>query len=832
METKSNRKRTWLLLAASVAVVFAVGYAIGQSGGNGNNQMTAEAHDHSENAGSGEDDIQFWTCSMHPQIQQEGPGQCPICGMELIPVYEDAGDSGELGAKEIKLSAYARKLAEIQTSEVKRTPVEARIRMPGKITYDERKTGYITAWAPGRIDKLYVDFTGTVVNKGDPMAYIYSPELYSAQQELVEAGFAYRKMRSSGLESLRRTARETVDAARKKLELLGLTPEQVNNIERTKQADEHITVTAPSSGVVVHKNANEGIYVKTGEKLYTISDLSTVWGMMDAYESDIPWLSEGQEVVLTTDTYPGEGFSGKVEYIDPFLRENTRTAKVRVTVPNKDGRLKPGMLVHGVAKPGTNELKKVAENMGTEEEMPLVVPASAPLITGKRAVVYVADPEREGVYQGREIVLGPRAGDYYLVKSGLSEGEMVVTNGAFKIDSALQIQAKPSMMSPEGGAAMSGHAGHGTMAKSPPESDMEGELLAKADTKEGKDQMPADAPPEFRKQLEAVYKAYLSVQKSLSGDDLERAKKASGQVLDAVGKVDMGLVKGDAHMKWMKQEEAIKKNAEELKDSDDLEEARVWFEGLSNAVLSVAETFGSPSDMELYKVHCPMAFDNKGADWLQSQKDVMNPYYGSKMYRCGEVVATMPKAGPSDKGSDSKEGHVPVKAYDTPPEFKKEMGALLDRYFELQTALAIDDLDEAIGAAELFRAQVDKVDASRLEGEARKSWEGHAVQMKEQARKLERAQGLSATRAPFRDLSKAVISAAFKFGAPEDKTVYLVHCPMAFSDHGADWLQKTDSVMNPYYGEKMQKCGEVVGTVGESAGSGTKGSEHKGSEHK
>ena len=440
---------------------------------------------HSRAAGDAKRQVTMWTCSMHPQIRQPKPGKCPICFMDLVPVITEAG---EIGERQISFSQGAIKLMEIETSVVERKFVTAEIRMVGKIDYDETRVKYITAWVPGRIDRLYVDYTGVTVNKGDHMVYLYSPELLSTQAELLEAAKAAANIRAGVSELISRLILATLEAAREKLRLLGLTQEQIAEIEETGQPDDHLTIYAPIGGVVIHRNATEGMYVQTGTKIYTIADLSQLWVKLDAYESDMMWVRYGQEVEFETEAYPGEVFRGKISFIHPVLNARTRTIKLRVNVENPDGRLKPEMFVRAlvrseVAQGGRVMVPEMAgkwtcpmhpsvvkteagscdicgmdlvttESLGyvkadIPSEAPLVIPASAPLITGKRAVVYVQLPTEAPTYEGREVALGPRAGDYYLVKEGLAEGEIVVTNGNFKIDSALQIQAKPSMMSKE-----------------------------------------------------------------------------------------------------------------------------------------------------------------------------------------------------------------------------------------------------------------------------------------------------------------------------------------------------------------------------------------------
>jgi Cu(I)/Ag(I) efflux system membrane fusion protein len=287
---------------------------------------------------------------------------------------------------------------------------------------------------------MYVDYTGKSVRRGQPMVWIYSPELLTAQVELIEAEKAIRDLGASNLDLVRKSAARTAEAAREKLRLLGLTRAQVEAVLREGKPSDHITLHAPQGGVVLAKNVDEGEYVKTGQSIYTIADLSVVWVVLEAYESDLPWVETGRQVEFQTEAYPGKSFRGKVVYIDPMVNEKTRTVSVRLEVPNADGSLKPGMLVRAT--------QQKDDKGSAAGEAPLVIPATAPLITGRRAVVYVADPSIPGRYEGREVVLGGRAGNYYIVLGGLDEGDLVVTRGNFKIDSALQIVARPSMMTP------------------------------------------------------------------------------------------------------------------------------------------------------------------------------------------------------------------------------------------------------------------------------------------------------------------------------------------------------------------------------------------------
>jgi Cu(I)/Ag(I) efflux system membrane fusion protein len=588
------------------------------------------------------------------------------------------------------------------------------------------------------------------------MVSLYSPELLSAQEELLQAVKAVDDLKNSNVDIVLETARRTVEAAREKLRLWGLTAEQIQAIETRGKPDDHITIYAPAGGIVVHKNAQQGMYVQTGTKIYTIADLSQVWVNLDAYESDLQWLRYGQRVEFTAEAYPGEVFSGRVSFINPVLDEATRTVKVRVNVPNTDGRLKPGMFVRAIAEasiasggrvvddklagkwispmhpeivkdgPGTCDVCGMplerAEDLGyvgmdaAKGEKPLVIPVSAALRTGARAIVYVAVPNTEKpTFEGREVVLGPKADGYYLVRRGLNEGDRVVTKGNFKLDAELQIRAKPSMMTPAvssehdlksplpalaesqlqevaeaaeaaiqassgmgldmvrkayaslgekveavSGESLTGHAAmlwreynmllgndatEGSVVKTLSAASRLGQAtqdhldalrthMRLATAK--KEEAAATVPAEFKEQLGAVVDAYLAIQKALAGDDLAAATKSGTDALGALAKVKMHLLEGEAHMAWMKQTNGLKPLLEKLAASKEIEPARAAFASISGQIEAIVARFGVPKG-KLYKAWCPMAFDNRGAAWIQGGDKVQNPYFGSMMLECGEI---------------------------------------------------------------------------------------------------------------------------------------------------------------------------------------------------
>lgn len=603
---------------------------------------------------------EVWTCSMHPQIKLPKPGKCPICAMDLIPV--DTGDNDEGGLRELSVSENSAKLMAIETTPVERRFVTAQVRTVGKVDYDETRVSYITAWVPGRLDRLFVDYTGVPVKKGDHMVSLYSPELLSAQEELIQSVKTVERLAKNDNMIVRETAEATANAAREKIRLWGLTPEQIAGIEQSGKPDDHMTIYAPAGGIVIHKNAQEGMYVNTGMRIYTIADLSRVWVNLDAYESDLAWLRYGQVVTFTVESYPGETFSGLISFINPILNEATRTVKVRVNVSNEDGRLKPGMFVRAVVQadiatggrimaaalagkwmcPMHPEVVKDepaacdecgmplvrAESLGyvgekpVDDDKPLVIPVSAAMRTGRRAIVYVELPDRDKpTFEGREVELGPRASSFYLVYGGLQEGERVVTRGNFKIDAELQIRAKPSMMTAEDDADGGEHMQHKGM-----------EMQSNA--------MRSSVDPEFKKQLGVVVDGYLVLQTALAKDDFQSAVQAAKSGIDALSGVNMGLVAGEDHVEWMKHSGQMKTLLAGVADSKDIESARKQFSLLSEQVGVMLKRFGISSGT-LYKIWCPMAFDNRGASWLQNSAEISNPYFGEVMLRCGEIKETL-----------------------------------------------------------------------------------------------------------------------------------------------------------------------------------------------
>jgi Cu(I)/Ag(I) efflux system membrane fusion protein len=366
--------------------------------------------------------------------------------MEAHPSHSEHGAGGK---SEEHISHGVRLAPEVAVrSGVRTEPVEHRtlvreIHTVGEITYDERRVKVVSAWVGGRVDKLYVDFTGVKVKKGDPLAELYSPELLSTQEEYLLALKTKKEIMALGTKEAARSAINLANAARERLFLWGITKEQIARLEKTGKVSTHMTIHAPIEGIVIHKQVLEGQYVKTGDHLYTIAELSVVWALADIYEYELDWVKVGQEASISTPTCPGVPFAGKVSFIDPFLNVKTRSVKVRMDVVNPECLLKPGMFVDARLK------------VPYDDKQVLAIPYTSVLDTGVRRVVYVE--MSEGEFMPVEVRVGPRAGKYLPVLAGLKEGQRVVVEGNYLIDSQSTLAAGASG---EYGGALHGAHGH------------------------------------------------------------------------------------------------------------------------------------------------------------------------------------------------------------------------------------------------------------------------------------------------------------------------------------------------------------------------------------
>ena len=524
-------------------------------------QQTEKTHQHETKDGT------IYTCSMHPQIRQNEPGNCPICGMELIPVEET---NNEESASAVKMSATAKKLANIQTSVVKRSEPVKTLRLDGEIVPDETADVSQAVHFEGRIEELYADYEGKYISTGDEIGKVYSREVMVAQRELLQAV-------ESGNESLK-------SAAIAKLRNYKVSQKSIDKVIDSDKIYETLPIYAHKSGIITKVNVSEGDHVHKGDALYTLTDLSSVWLMLDLFEKDLQWIETGDSVQFEVEALPGQSFNGIIDYIDPLIDSKTRTAEARVIVQNQKRNLKPGMFANATVK---------ARLSGNSQ---ITIPKSAVLWTGKRSVVYVSSESDE--FEMREVKLGNSLGEKQIIAGGLEVGEEVVTNGAFYVDAAAQLANKSSMMN---------------SSQSEPKSNG------------GSD-----------KQISQLIISYLALKDSLVNDNFEGAKKAAEQTLKMTENIDMKTMSHKAHMAYMDMNKTLKSNLEKAVNAEDIEPLRNTFLDISNSMIKLSKSTALTD--KLYIQHCPMANDYDGGDWLSKEKKIRNPYFGSSMLTCGSVT--------------------------------------------------------------------------------------------------------------------------------------------------------------------------------------------------
>lgn len=549
-----------------------------------------EEHPDHEHTHIDENGVEY-TCSMHPQIRQNEPGQCPLCGMALTPVSNKKG--GESSPFVLEITPEAVALSNVQTTRVKSGTGSGKLTLTGKIQANEQRVKSLTANYAGRVDQLYINFTGQEVQRGQKLATLYSPELVNAQKELLET--AKIKDRQPAL----------YQATKEKLRLWKISEEQIAAIESSGEVQTRFDIFADVAGVVTARNIAVGDFVSRGSALFEIVDLSNVWVMLDAYESDLGAIRKGDDLSFSVSAYPGKEFKAKVTYIDPVLNPNTRTVGIRAEAVNRNFELKPEMFV--------------SANISTSQagQSGLMIPKTAILWTGPRSVVYVQVGNKEApAFEMREIEIGARVGDDYLVLSGVEEGEQIVSNGVFAIDAAAQLSGNYSMMT-------------------------------RPEVK------TLDTPEAFRKQLTSFVESYLPIKDALVKTDAKATQNTISPAKSTLSKVDMKLLDSKAHDIWMDLLRPIQSSLDKIAQTADVEEQRKHFETLSDNLIEAVEYFGVVENT-IYRQYCPMAFKDQGAYWLSSEKEIRNPYFGDMMLTCGEVKETYQPGKRVTSSSDNK----------------------------------------------------------------------------------------------------------------------------------------------------------------------------------
>jgi membrane fusion protein, copper/silver efflux system len=430
-----NRKRNAAIAAGlMVAAIIAIAMLAGAPGHGG------AGHSHGSAATEPEGKTRLYYCSMHPQVQSPDPNAtCPICGMRLIPLPDDDETEDDAEVPRLRVSEGATALMDIRVWPVERRPVDIEVALFGMVGVDESRLYTVPARTEAFVERLFVNTPWQAVERGEALADLYSPMAVTAMRELT---IASRRSEDGAV------AGDMAIAARERLQRLGVTAGQIEEIERTGTAPRTFRVESPVAGVVFSVEAREGDRVLEGGLLTRIADLSRVWINLEAYERDLAWLAVGQIARISLAALPGETFEGVITFIAPALDPRTRTVRLRVEVNNTNGLIKPGLYASArILVPFRDVAPGEAGGAARTDAAPMVIPASAPLIAGERALVYVRLPgEDRPTFEARSVTLGPRAGEVYIVREGLETGDLVVVNGQFKIDSELQIRGRPSLM--------------------------------------------------------------------------------------------------------------------------------------------------------------------------------------------------------------------------------------------------------------------------------------------------------------------------------------------------------------------------------------------------
>lgn len=592
--------------------------------------------DASKAAGSSSAPETRYICPMKCTPPSTEPGRCPVCAMELVEATADSGGDGQ----SVSITPAARRLIGIQTSMSKMGELNRTIRTIGTIQFDESRLSTISAYIDGRLEKLFANYVGVKVSKGDDLALIYSPQLFTAQTEFVTS------LQSKGsVGRFQIDSDDLSDVAKENLSELGMTDQQIEDLARAGKPQARIQIKSPQSGTVIEKSAVEGDYVKTGQKILRVADLSSVWLMLDLFPDDAAAIRFGQQIEAEIESKPGEVFTGRVAFIDPTVNPQTRTVQIRVEILNFDGQLRPGdyatatVIVPAVPaariydpalagkyispmhpqvirdEPGDcplceMPLVKTSELGYSDQPLPeqrvVTVPRDAVLMAGQYAVIYIET--EPGRFEIRRVTVGPMSKTEAVIVEGLSAGETVATGGNFLIDSQMQLAGNPSLLDPS------------KATKFPP----------------GPLELPSSSPQLLAgragEAFDSTYAAYFDIQAAMAADQAP-TPVALNRMIAGLRELEMSVeVPDEAQRRFA----AARRAAGRMDGS--LDTAREAFRTVSRAMLLAATVArGSQTAEKLVHFYCPMV-PGGGGDWMQPGGELANPYWGSEMLRCGEEV--------------------------------------------------------------------------------------------------------------------------------------------------------------------------------------------------
>ena len=595
------------------------------------------------------------TCPMHPQIRQPGLGDCPICGMPLVPATAGGADLDEFA---VSIEPAQRRLANIKTVTVTEQPVSRQLQTIGSIEIDESRQATISSYIDGRLEKIYADYTGVEVQEGDHLAVVYSPQLYSAQIEYLEAKKTLESFSDSALASIREAQEKLADNSRQRVVELGMTADHLRELDTTEAAKSRLTIYAPMGGTVIEKLAEEGKYIEAGEPIYRIADLSMVWLMLELFPEDASRIRFGQQVQARLSSNPNEVLTGRVAFIAPNVDPSSRTVGVRVEFTNDQRELRPGDYAEATItipigpegeiydqdlagkwispmhpqiirdQPGpcpvcgmqlvpTTRYGYAATPV--DQPVSVTIPRSALLLAGQNSVAYVET--EAGRFELRVVKIGPFLKNKVVIQEGIEPGEQVATSGNFLIDSQMQLAGKPSLIDPTRYVRK--------FRNVPLEFDSID--ISVIGGKSGE-------------QLEELYSRYFEIRTAFAADEkpVEESSLSLHELSTQLTSSE------DVTDQAKEQLSIVTENAEHLHHLP-LEEARMQFKPISHAILELATQIRGKGNERVFRhFFCPMVKEGEG-DWLQFEERISNPYYGSQMLRCGELIRTLPPENASSE---------------------------------------------------------------------------------------------------------------------------------------------------------------------------------------
>ncbi|MCB9884098.1 MAG: efflux RND transporter periplasmic adaptor subunit [Planctomycetes bacterium] len=652
----------------------------------------------------------YYTCGMHPWVILPAPGLCPICHMDLTPL-DPAKFSGEITIDPVLAQNIG-----VRTGVVERGPVVSTIRTVGKIDYDETRVVDVNLRVSGWIEALHVDYLGATVTEGQPLFELYSPELYSAQQDYLLARQQQAPPDLPFVPRIGPDAASSLAAARTRLSFFGIDDAQIAALEAAGVPQRTMTIRSPGDGTVIQKMAVAGMRVDPGMKMYRIADLGRVWVTVTVYESQLPFVAVGQPAVMTLPYVVGQRFEGAVTYVYPWVDDKTRQVNVRLEFDSHDGALKPGMLANV-------ELRRELLEPRT------LVSRSAVIDTGARQVAIVS--LGGGRFEPRELRLGvDAAGDRVEVLEGLQPGEQVVVSGQFLLDSESKLR--------EGLARM-----------------LRGGLVGDEQAAAGPELQVM--PPALGDALVAVVEPYLRIGDALASDSTATLAGTASSLSAAASALLATAVPDDEHF-WHRhrQAEDLRGRADELAKAQEIAAARSLFADISLDLAALLRVTGVPLqlDRELHELRCPMYRENEGgAYWLQQGQEVHNPYFGSMMLNCSDQRKVLPDA----KGDATM---VDVGA---------AVDALVASYLQASAKLAADSTEGLDATWGDVQRQATKLRAAppaiaKLAAQVAAAVPGPATD-------------IEAIRTAFGALSQATI--ALVTAAPASRPLEQAYCPMA-----------------------------------------------------